>query len=165
MGRISDSDRARNEEAIRAAMDRLLRGELPPGGKCDLKTLARESGVTRTGFYPKKNRDGSPRPGPYQHLAEEFERRLTALHAAGTRPDPRAAQNERLKSQVAELKKRLTEQQDQLVELAKFKRRALSQIAAQQMEIERLREALVAQSNIRALPRAQKASAPYGSCS
>lgn len=57
MGRISDSYRARNENAIRAAMDRLMRGELPPGGKCDLKTLARESGVTRTGFYPKKNRE------------------------------------------------------------------------------------------------------------
>ncbi|WP_331284069.1 MULTISPECIES: hypothetical protein [unclassified Streptomyces] len=40
MGRISDSDRARNEDAIRAAMDRLLRGEFPPGGECDLKSLA-----------------------------------------------------------------------------------------------------------------------------
>jgi hypothetical protein len=64
VGRISDSDRARNEDAIRAAMDRLLRGELPPGGKCDLKTLAVESGVTRTGFYPKKNGDGRPRQRP-----------------------------------------------------------------------------------------------------
>lgn len=90
MGRISDSDRARNEEAIRAAMDRMLRGELPPGGKCDLKTLAMESGITRTGFYPKKNRDGTTRPGPYQHLAEEFERRLTALQQAGEIVDPRA---------------------------------------------------------------------------
>jgi hypothetical protein len=41
------------------------------------------AGVTRTGFYPKKNRDGSSRPGPYQHLAEEFSRRLLALEAAG----------------------------------------------------------------------------------
>ncbi|WP_225812181.1 hypothetical protein [Streptomyces spinosus] len=49
----------RKEEAIRAAMDRLLRGELPPGGRCNLKTLAAEAGVTRTGFYPKK--------GPRRH--------------------------------------------------------------------------------------------------
>ncbi|MEU9371935.1 hypothetical protein AB0D71_46515 [Streptomyces avermitilis] len=58
---------------------------------------------------------------------------------------------------------RLSEQQDQLVALGEFKQRALSQIAAQQLEIQRLREALAAQSNLRALPRAQQASAPYGS--
>jgi len=92
MPRISDADRARNEEAIRAAIDRLLRGELPPGGKCDLKTLPAEAGVPRTGFYPKKNRDGTSRPGPYQHLAEEFERRLQTLQEAGQIVDPRAAQ-------------------------------------------------------------------------
>ncbi|WP_331000704.1 hypothetical protein [Streptomyces luteolifulvus] len=100
MARISDETRARNEQAIRPAMDRMLRGELPPGGKCDLKTLAAEAGVTRTGFYPKKNRDGTERPGPYQHLAEEFERRLQALQDAGQVPDLRAAQIERLKAEV-----------------------------------------------------------------
>ncbi|MFJ3934442.1 hypothetical protein, partial [Streptomyces sp. NPDC090029] len=140
MGRISDSDRARNEDAIRAAMDRLLRGELPPGGKCDLKTLAGESGVTRTGFYPKKNRDGSPRPGPYQHLAEEFERRLVALQQAGKIVDPRAAQIERLQSQVAELKDRVIKRDEALAELTAFKTLAVSRIAAQQAEIELLRE-------------------------
>jgi hypothetical protein len=76
MTRLTEQDKARNEQAIRAAMDRLLRGDLPPGGRCDLKTLATEAGVTRTGFYPKNNRDGTARPGPYQHLAEEFERRF-----------------------------------------------------------------------------------------
>ncbi|MFD3756702.1 hypothetical protein [Streptomyces sp. NPDC058622] len=165
MARITEETRRGNEAAIRAAMDRVLAGDVPEGGKCDLKTLAALSGVARTGFYPKKNRDGSPRPGPYQRLAEEFERRLTALREAGTTPDPRAAQVERLKSQVAGLKDRLAQRQSQLVELGKFKQRALSRIAAQQMEIQRLREALSAQSNIRALPRAQKATAPYGSCS
>lgn len=100
MGRISDSDRARNEDAIRAAMDRLLRGELPPGGKCDLKTLAFESGVTRTGFYPKKNRDGTTRPGPYQHRAEEFERRLKTLQQADeiVGPRPRRSNGSRPRS-------------------------------------------------------------------
>ncbi|WP_306819810.1 hypothetical protein [Streptomyces sp. CA-210063] len=109
MGRISETDRTRNEEAIRAAMDRLLRGELPPGGRCDLKTLAAEAGVTRTGFYPKKDRDGSVREGPYQHLGDEFVRRLVALREAGKMPDPRDAQIERLKAQNAELKERVAD--------------------------------------------------------
>ncbi|MGA5442365.1 hypothetical protein ACPCKW_23000 [Streptomyces griseoincarnatus] len=165
MGRISDSDRARNEDAIRAAMDRLLRGQLPPGGKCDLKTLAVESGVTRTGFYPKKNRDGSTRPGPYQHLAEKFEQRLAALQQAGEIVDPRAAQIERLKTQVAELKERVTKRDEALAELTAFKTLAVSQIAAQHAEIERLREALAAPSNVRALPTTRGGTAPYGSCS
>ncbi|MFG2972424.1 hypothetical protein ACGFYY_05380 [Streptomyces sp. NPDC048331] len=165
MARISDETRRSNERAIRQVMERLLAGDVPPGGKCDIKTLATQAGVARTGFYPKRNRDGSPRPGPYQHLAEEFERRLAALREAGAMTDPRAAQVESLKSQVAGLKDRLAERQEQLAELGEFKQRALSQIAAQQMEIQRLREALAAPSNLRALPRAQRGSAPYGSCS
>ncbi|MER6618276.1 hypothetical protein [Streptomyces xantholiticus] len=165
MGRISDSDRARNEDAIRAAMDRLLRGELPPGGKCDLKTLAVESGVTRTGFYPKKNRDGSPRPGPYQHLAEEFERRLVALQQAGKIVDPRAAQIERLQAQVAELKDRVIKRDEALAELTAFKTLAGSRIAAQQAEIELLREQAAALGNVRRLPVTRGVTAPYGSCS
>ena len=62
----------------------------PPGGKCDLKALAAAAGVSRTAFYPKKNRDGTTRPGPYQHLAEEFDRRLRALQETGQIVDPRA---------------------------------------------------------------------------
>ncbi len=41
--RISTAQRAENENRIRTAMDRLLRGEIPPGGKCDVKTLAHEA--------------------------------------------------------------------------------------------------------------------------
>jgi hypothetical protein len=82
-----------HEASIRAAMDRLLRGEIPPGGKCDIKTLAAAAGVTRTGFYPKGDRRG-----PYQHLAEELELRLSGCHAAGNIPDPRDAQIARLKA-------------------------------------------------------------------
>lgn len=78
MAGISDETRRDNEAAIRHVMERLLAGEVPEGGKRDIKTLAAQAGVARTGFYPKKNRDGAPRPGPYQHLAEEFERRLRA---------------------------------------------------------------------------------------
>ncbi|MFE9628610.1 hypothetical protein [Streptomyces sp. NPDC006527] len=149
MPRISEADRARNEEAIRAAMDRLLRGELPPGGKCDLKTLAAEAGVTRTGFYPKKNRDGTTRPGPYQHLGEEFERRLKAQREAGEAPDPRAAQIERLKTQVAELKERVTKRDEAIAQLTAFKTLTVSRLAAQHMEIERLREQIAAVDNVR----------------
>jgi hypothetical protein len=49
--RISGAQRAENENRIRTAMDRLLRGEIPPGGKCDITTLALASGVDRTAFY------------------------------------------------------------------------------------------------------------------
>ncbi|GAB2719053.1 hypothetical protein GCM10027072_10140 [Streptomyces bullii] len=125
-------------------MGRLLRGELPPGGKCDLKTLAAESGVTLTGFYPKKNRDGNPRPGPYQHLAEGFERRLAVLQQAGEIVDPRAGQIERLQAQVAELKDRVTKRDEALAELTAFKTLAVSQIAAQHDETQRLREQVAA---------------------
>ncbi|MGW2607664.1 hypothetical protein ACWC4A_25040 [Streptomyces mirabilis] len=139
MGRISDTDRTRNEEAIRAAMDRLLRGDLPPGGRCDLKTLAAEAGVTRTGFYPKKDRDGSVREGPYQHLGDEFVRRLAALREAGEMPDPRDAQIERLKAHNAELKDRVADRDKAVEELTAFKKLALSRLAAQHDEIMHLR--------------------------
>ncbi|MEU4030513.1 hypothetical protein [Streptomyces anulatus] len=163
MARISDETRRNNEMAIRQVMERLLAGDIPAGGKCDVKTLAAQAGVARTGFYPKKNRDGSPRPGPYQHLAEEFERRLARLRVAGVIPDPRAAQIDRLKDQVSGLKERLAERDSQMEGLTDFRERALSQIAAQRMEIERLREVLAAPSNVRALPNGSGASTPYGS--
>ncbi|MGX1853043.1 hypothetical protein [Streptomyces sp. NPDC055299] len=85
---MSEQTRQANEAAIRAAMVRMLAGDLPEGGKCDIKTLAALSGVVRTGFYPKKSRDGTSRPGPYQHLTEVFEQRLTAHQTSGTIPDP-----------------------------------------------------------------------------
>ncbi len=166
MARISDETRRDNESAIRQVMDRLLAGEVPAGSKCDIKTLAAQAGVARTGFYPKKNRDGSPRPGgPYQHLAEEFERRLAELREQGAVPDPRAAQIERLKEQVAGLKERLAARDEQIDGLTDFRQRALSQLAAQRMEIERLREVLATPSNVRSLPTSPRADAPYGSCS
>jgi uncharacterized protein YdcH (DUF465 family) len=134
MGRLSQHARHRNEAAIRAATDRLLRGEIPPGGRCDLQTLAAEAGVTRTGFYPK-----GQRPGPYQHLAEEFEQRRNALHQSGDNPDPRAAQIDRLKQENAHLKDRLAERDATIDELTAFKTTAASRLAAQHDEIEHLR--------------------------
>jgi DNA repair exonuclease SbcCD ATPase subunit len=152
MARISEDAKSRNEAALRAAMDRLLRGELPPGGKCDLKTLAAEAGVTRTGFYPKANRDGSTRPGPYQHLAEEFERRLKTLQATGEVVNPRDAQIERLKTEVAELKERVTRRDAELAELKEFKVKAVSRLAAQHAEILQLRARAASGGNVTSLP-------------
>lgn len=165
VARISDETRRNNEMAIRQVMERLLAGDVPAGSKYDIKTLAAQAGVARTGFYPKKNRDGSPRPGPYQHLAEEFERRLAELREQGVVPDPRAAQIERLKEQVAGLKERLAARDAQIDALTDFRQRALSQIAAQWTEIERLRDVLATPSNVRALPKSSRPGAPYGSCS
>ncbi|MGW5317893.1 hypothetical protein [Nocardia thailandica] len=105
-------------------------GDLPPGRGCDVKTLAAEAGVTRTAFYPKKNRDGTTHPGPYQHLAEEFERRLRALQAAGHVTDPRIEQIERRKAQVAGLKERLAKRDETVAELTAFKSLAVSRLAA-----------------------------------
>jgi len=134
MTRLSQQARQRNEEAIRAAMDRLLQGQIPPGGGCDLHTLAAEAGVPRTGFYPKGDR-----PGPYQHLATEFERRRNALHQAGNNPDARATQIDRLKHENARLKERLAERDAAIDGLTAFKTATISRLAAQHDEIEHLR--------------------------
>lgn len=165
MARISTETRARNEQAVRAAMDRLLKGDLPHGGSCDIKTLAAEAGVTRTAFYPKKNRNGTTRPGPYQHLAEEFERRLHTLQQAGEVLDPRIAQIERLKTKVTELKERLAQRDETVAELTTFKEVAVSRLAAQHDEIVHLREQAAALGNVRSLPATRRGTVPYGSCS
>jgi hypothetical protein len=120
-------------------MDRLPRGDFPPGGHRDLKTLAAEAGVTRTGFYPRKDHDGTVREGPHQHLAREFERRLKILREARTVVDPGVAQIERLKAENAALKARIA-LREALDELAAFKRPALSRLAAQYVEITHLRD-------------------------
>jgi phage shock protein A len=151
MPRISGEARDRNEKAVRAAMEALLAGQIPPGGKADLKTLAAQAGITRTGFYPKKNRDGTERPGPYQHLAEEFERRLKALQDQGEVVDARAGQIARLKDENAALKERIAERDTKIEELTAFKKQAISRLAAQHAEIERLRAASDQLGKVRAL--------------
>lgn len=151
--RTTEQQHRQAEERIRAAMDRLLGGQIPPGGRCDLKTLATEAGVNRTGFYAKNGA-----PGPYQHLAEEFTRRRTLLEQAGDIPDPRDAQIARLKSDNAKLKERIAEQEASLDILTTFKTTAVSQLAAQQDELQRLRFALSGdrESRIRDLPTSSK---------
>jgi Phage integrase family len=93
--RISAAQRIQNENRIRAAMDRLLRGEIPPDGNCDVKTLARAAGVDRAAFYGDR---------PYTHLRIEFEQRLRQSQRDGHTPDPKAAQIERLRADIDKLK-------------------------------------------------------------
>ncbi|MDX3233010.1 hypothetical protein [Streptomyces sp. ME19-01-6] len=135
-------------------MDRLLRGELPPGGKCDIKTLAREAGVDRTAFYGNR---------PYAHLRAEFERRLQSLQQAGEIPDPREAQITRLKTEIAKLKERLAQSEQSVSELTDFRAEALARLAAQHEEIVRLREVADASKRVTRLPSPR--TTVIGSCS
>jgi chromosome segregation ATPase len=137
MGRLNDQTRGQKEAAIRAAMDRLLRGEIPPGGKCDVKTLAATGGVTRAALY-----------STYLHLKEEFERRRDQLRDAGVITDPRDAHIDRLKQQVRRLTDRLAAPEQDNTDLTAFRTQALSQLAAQHEEITRLRAATASADNV-----------------
>ncbi len=141
--RLSRQQLADNEAKIRAAMTRLLDGDIPPGGKCDIKTLADASGVDRTAFYGSR---------PYAHLRTEFEQRLRELLEAGERPDPRDAQAARLKDEIARLKERLTRSDATIGELTAFRDQALARLAVQHAEITRLRQEVRLAAGIRRLP-------------
>ena len=141
--RISAEQRQRNEARIRAVMDQLLSGEIPPGGKCDNKTLAGAAGVDRTAFYGSR---------PYAHLRAEFEQRLKELHDAGEQPDPRDAQVTRLKNELTRMKDRNANSDATNSELAGFRGQALARIAAQHDEITRLRQETRLAACIRRLP-------------
>ncbi|MFI1488845.1 hypothetical protein [Streptomyces sp. NPDC020747] len=141
--RITPAQRNENENRIRAAMDRLLRGEIPPGGKCDINTLAVEAAVDRTAFYGTR---------PYSHLRVEFERRLQALQQAEEIPDPREAQIVRLKTESIKLRERLAQSEQTIDELTDFRTQALARLAAQHEEIIRLRAAVAGASRVSRLP-------------
>ena len=141
--RLSRQQLADNEAKIREAMTRLLNGDIPPGGKCDIKTLAGTAGVDRTAFYGSR---------PYAHLRTEFEQRLSELLDAGERPDPRDAQVARLKDEVARLKERLAQADATITELAGFRDQALARLAAQHHEITRLRQEAHRAASVRRLP-------------
>jgi len=140
--RLSRQQLADNEAKIRAAMSRLLNGDIPPGGKCDIKTLAVEAGVDRTAFYGSR---------PYAHLRTEFEQRLEQFRDAGERPDPRDAQVARLKDEIARLKERLAQSDATISELTGFRSQALARLAAQHHEITRLRQEAHRAAGIRRL--------------
>lgn len=138
---ISEAQRRQTEERIRAAADRLLRGQIPSGGGCDIQTLAIEAGVSRASLYRT-----------YLHLKNEFEKRLARLRAEGQLPDPRAAQIIRLKDDNAKLRQRVTDREQEIADLSAFKITALSRLAAQHQEITALRAALSSRTNVRTLP-------------
>jgi len=140
--RLSRQQLADNEAKIRAAMSRLLNGDIPPGGKCDIKALAREASVDRTAFYGSR---------PYAHLRTEFEQRLEQFRDAGERPDPRDAQVARLKDEIARLKERLAQSDATISELTGFRSQALARLAAQHHEITRLRQEAHRAAGIRRL--------------
>jgi len=141
--RISAAQRIQNENRIRAAIDRLLRGEIPPGGTCDITTLAREAGVDRTAFYGNR---------PYTHLRAEFEHRLEQLRHAGRTPDLRTAQIQRLKAEADKLRTSLAQANSTIEVLTDFRTQALARLAAQHDEILRLRTAAAPKANIARLP-------------
>jgi chromosome segregation ATPase len=142
--RTTDTQRRDIEERLRCAARALLRGDLPPGGKADITTFTQMAGISRTALYRS-----------YPHIKAEFGRQLAELRSAGQAPDPRDAQIHRLKHQITELKRRIDESETTLGELGQFKALALSRLAAQHEEIQRLRraaEAATTRATVRQLP-------------
>jgi hypothetical protein len=140
--RTTPEQRRHAEQRIRAAADALLRGDIPPDGKCDIITLARQAAVSRAALYRT-----------YPHLKAEFEQRLAALRASGTTPDPREAQITRLKKDNDELRQKLANRDDALRDLEQFKALSISRLAAQHDEITRLRRQAIPPNvgNVRSL--------------
>lgn len=138
--RINQQERSTIETRIRAAADRLLDGRIPAGGKCDVVTLAKEAGVSRSSLYTT-----------YIHLKLDFEQRRDHLVSAGHMPDPREAQLERLKTKVDYQRAKLEENRQLISELKRFQATAVSQIAAQHEEIRLLREKLSRSDNVTSL--------------
>jgi hypothetical protein len=128
--RVSDEQRRHTGQRIRAAAGALLRGEIPPGGKCDITTLAQQAGISRAALYRS-----------YPHLKAEFEQQLTQQRASGQAPDPRDSQITRLKTENAGLRHRILQKDTELSDLQQFKTLATSRLAAQHEEICRIREA------------------------
>jgi DNA-binding transcriptional regulator YhcF (GntR family) len=125
--RITDEQRRQTEQRIRAAADRLLRGDLPPGTKPDISTLARHAQISRATLYRT-----------YHHLLTEFEERLKLLTTNGQHPDPRENQITRLRIENTELKRKLSNRDTTISDLEQFKIRAASRLLAQHDEIRRL---------------------------
>jgi chromosome segregation ATPase len=102
----------------------------------------------------------------YPHIKAEFHQQLAELRSAGQAPDPRDAQIQRLKHQNDELKRRITDGETALAELQRFKTLALSRLAAQYEEIQRLRrtpQTAAGKGPVRQLP-ARPAAGLIGPC-
>ncbi|MGW7008409.1 hypothetical protein ACWGCW_37895 [Streptomyces sp. NPDC054933] len=128
---LSAEQRDQVERRIRAAIDRLLAGPIPKGGACDVKTLAREAGISRAALYRT-----------WGHLKDEFEARRTATKAAGHQPDPREARIARLRDLNHRLTGKLARTHTEFTLLKEKHRLLLSVLAAKDDELERLRREL-----------------------
>jgi septal ring factor EnvC (AmiA/AmiB activator) len=89
-------------------------------------------------------------------LRAEFERRLQHLQQAGETPDPKAAQIERLKTEVDKLKTNLAQANSTIQDLTDFRSQALARLAAQHDEILQLRAANDPAAVITRLPKRPK---------
>jgi AcrR family transcriptional regulator len=125
--RVPDAHRREIEQRIHAAATALLAGNIPPGGHCDITTLARQAGVSRATLYRS-----------YPHLKQQFEQQI-AQAAGGQHPDPRDAQIAALKARNDRLQQRLDAAQSANADLLEFQQLALSRLAAPHQEIARLR--------------------------
>ncbi|MFE2937308.1 hypothetical protein [Streptomyces sp. NPDC059278] len=130
---LSQSQRDQIERRIRAAADRLLGGQIPPGGACDVKTLAREAGISRASLYRT-----------WGHLKDEFEQRRAAAWAAGHQPDPREARIARLRDHNHRLTGKLARTHAEFTALKQRRKTLLSVLAAKDDELQRLRRELTA---------------------
>jgi chromosome segregation ATPase len=128
---VASERHAQAEARIQAAMEQLLGGDIPEGLRCDIKSLSTLSGVPRATLYRT-----------YPHLKQEFEQRLGRLREARGEPDPRIAQIDRLKEEVAQLRERISRMNQKVAESEEFQATALSRLAAQHEEITSLRRQL-----------------------
>jgi AcrR family transcriptional regulator len=128
---LGHQQRDQIERRIRAAIDRRLAGQIPSGGACDVKMLAREAGISRASFYRT-----------WGHLKDEFEKRRAAAWAAGRQPDPRKARIARLRDINQRLTGKLARTHAEFNELRERHRLLLAVLAAKDDELQRLRHEL-----------------------
>jgi chromosome segregation ATPase len=151
---LTAEQRNQAERRIRAAIDRLLAGHIPPGGACDVKILAREAGISRAALYRT-----------WKHVKDEFEQRRSAARTAGQHPDPREARILRLRAHNQRLTSKLTRTHTEVTQLKERHQLALSALAAQDDELQRLRRQLSSLSHTDAegiVPLLRRGTHPHG---
>ncbi|MFJ5680281.1 hypothetical protein [Streptomyces sp. NPDC093097] len=137
---LSGRRRARGVRS-RCREDRLLSGQIPPGGACDAKTLAREAGISRASLYRT-----------WSHLKDEFEQRRAAARAAGQQPDPKEVRIARLRELNQRLTGILARTNTEFTVLKEHHRLLLSVLATKDDELERFRRELSTFAGRHAVP-------------